>query len=511
MIINRLVSLAAVIAGGLSSLQAAVTLASPFTNHAVLQRGIEIPVWGSAAAGEKVTVTFDGQNKSVTTGADGRWLVKLASHQAGGPYELTIAGTNTITLTDVLVGEVWICSGQSNMEWTVKQSRDSEQEIAAANFPKLRHFAVEKKVSEQPVSTCGGTWTVCSPQTVGNYTAVGYFFGRKLVQELDVPIGLMHTSWGGTPAEAWTSRPALTSTAPFTDAVSAWDKRVENFPAALEKYQKTMEQWAKDAATAKAEGKPEPKKPKAPEGKINQNSPTALYNGMINPLVPYGIKGAIWYQGEANVGRAKDYHALLSLMIGDWRQSFGQGDFSFYVVQLANFMERKPQPTDTGWAALREAQYLTTTTVKNTGLALAIDIGEAKDIHPKNKQDVGLRLALNALAKDYGKKIEYSGPIYKSMKIDGSNIVLSFDHLGGGLMVIGDTLTGFAIAGADKKFVWADAKIVGDTVVVSAASATAPTAVRYAWGDNPACSLSNKANLPAVPFRAAAPVQAAAP
>ena len=505
MIINRLVSLAVVIAGGLTSLQAAVTLASPFTDHAVLQRGIEIPVWGSAAAGEKVTVTFDGQNNSVTTGADGRWLVKLASHLAGGPYDLNIAGTNTITLTDVLVGEVWICSGQSNMEWTVKQSRDAEQEITAANFPKLRHFAVEKKVSEQPVSTCGGTWTVCSPQTVGNYTAVGYFFGRKLVQELDVPIGLMHTSWGGTPAEAWTSRPALTSTAPFTDAVSAWDKRVENLPTELEKYKKAMEQWEKNVATAKAEGKPEPKKPKAPEGKINQNSPTALYNGMISPLVPYGIKGAIWYQGEANAGRAKNYHALLSLMIGDWRQSFGQGDFSFYIVQLANFMERKPQPTDTAWAALREAQYLTTTTVKNTGLALAIDVGEAKDIHPKNKQDVGLRLALNALAKDYGKKIEYSGPIYKSMKIDGATIVLSFDHLGGGLTVLGDTLTGFAIAGADKKFVWADAKIVGDTVVVSAASVTTPVAVRYAWGDNPACSLSNKANLPAVPFRTDAP------
>ena len=505
MFINRLMSLTALVTGGLTSLQAAVTLASPFTDHAVLQRGIEIPVWGSAAAGEKVTVTFDGQNKSVTTGVDGRWLVKLTSHQAGGPYDLTIAGTNTITLTDVLVGEVWICSGQSNMEWTVKQSRDAEQEITAANFPKLRHFAVEKKVSEQPVSTCGGTWTVCSPQTVGNYTAVGYFFGRKLVQELDVPIGLMHTSWGGTPAEAWTSRPALTSTAPFTDAVSAWDKRVENLPAELEKHKKAMEQWAKNAATAKAEGKPEPKKPKAPEGKINQNSATALYNGMISPLVPYGIKGAIWYQGEANAGRAKNYHALLSLMIGDWRQSFGQGDFSFYIVQLANFMERKPQPTDTAWAALREAQYLTTTTVKNTGLALAIDVGEAKDIHPKNKQDVGLRLALNALAKDYGKKIEYSGPVYKSMKIDGANIVLSFDHLGGGLTVVGDTLTGFAIAGADKKFVWADAKIVGDTVVVSAASVTTPVAVRYAWGDNPACSLSNKANLPAVPFRTDAP------
>ena len=222
---------------------------------------------------------------------------------------------------------------------------------------------------------------------------------------------------------------------------------------------------------------------------------------MLNPLVPYGIKGAIWYQGESNAGRAKDYRELMALMIGDWRTSFGQGDFPFYVVQLANYMKRSDQPTDTAWAALREAQYLITKTVKNTGMSVTIDIGEGEDIHPKNKQDVGLRLALIALAKDYGKQIAYSGPEYKAMTVDGANAVVSFEHLGGGLTVTGEKLTGFAIAGEDKKFVWAEAKIVGDTVVVFAPSVTKPTAVRYAWADNPECSLGNKAGLPAVPFR----------
>jgi len=503
----RLFSITAVLAAGSTALQAAVALASPFSDHAVLQRGQPIPVWGTADAGEKVTVSFDGQTKMVAAGADGKWLIKLDTHTAGGPYDLTVAGTNTITLSDILVGEVWVCSGQSNMAMVVKNSRDAGQEIAAAKYPRLRHIQIDRKTANTPITTCGGTWTVCSPETVGGYTAVGYFFGRKLLQELDVPIGLLHTSWGGTPAEAWTSKPALTAAATFSGVFTAWDKQMEDYPAQMEKFKPTLAKWETEAAAAQAAGKPAPNKPRPPKGPDSPHKPACLYNGMLNPLVPYGIKGAIWYQGEANAGRAKDYRELMALMIGDWRQAFGQGDFPFYIVQLANYMERKPEPTDTGWAALREAQYLVTTTVKNTGIAVAIDIGEAKDIHPKNKQDVGLRLALNALAKDYGKTIEYSGPVFKVMTVDGANAVLSFDHLGGGLAITGDLavtgkkLTGFAIAGEDKKFVWADAKIVGDTVVVSAASVTKPVAVHYAWGDNPECSLSNKAGLPAVPFR----------
>ncbi|MBA3698203.1 MAG: sialate O-acetylesterase [Planctomycetes bacterium] len=497
----RLLSIAATLAVGSSALQAAVALASPFTDHAVLQRGQPIPVWGTADVGEKVTVTFDGQTKTVTAGDDKKWLIKLDAHTAGGPYDLTIAGTNTITLTDILVGEVWVCSGQSNMEWTVKNSNNADAEIAAANFPLIRHFKVEKKTSDVPLTACKGAWTVCSPETAGGYTAVGYYFGRKLHQELNVPIGLLHTSWGGTPAEAWTSKPALTSAATFSGVFTAWDKQMEGYPAQMEKFKQTLAKWEADAAAAKTAGKPAPNKPRAPNGPDSPHKPAALYNGMLSPLVPYGIKGAIWYQGESNSSRAAQYQELLSLMISDWRASFGQGDFSFYVVELANYMARKPEPGESNWAALREAQYLTTVTVKNAGLATIIDVGEEKDIHPKNKQDVGLRLALNALAKDYGKQVVHSGPVYKALKIDGANAVLSFDHLDGGLVTKGDKLTGFAIAGEDKKFVWAEAKIVGDTVVISATSVTKPVAVRYAWADNPECSLSNKAGLPAVPFR----------
>lgn len=498
---TRLLSISAILAAGSTALQAAVALASPFTDHAVLQRGQPIPVWGTADAGEQVTITFDGQTKSAAAGADGKWLIKLDARTAGGPYELKVAGTNTITLTDILVGEVWVCSGQSNMEWTVKNSRDPDQEIAAAKFPLIRHFKVEKKVSDVPLTSCKGAWTVCSPETAGGYTAVGYFFGRKLHQELNVPIGLLHTSWGGTPAEAWTSKPSLTGTKTFAEVLTQWDKRMEGYPAEMEKFKVTLAKWEAAAKEAKDAGKPAPNKPRPPQGPDSPHKPACLYNGMLNPLVPYGIKGAIWYQGESNAGRAAQYQELLSLMITNWRQEFGQGDFPFYVVQLANYMARKSEPGESAWAHLREAQYLTTVTLKNSGLATIIDIGEEKDIHPKNKQDVGLRLALNALAKDYGKQIEFSGPEYKAMTVDGANAVLTFDHVGGGLVAKGDKLTGFSIAGEDKKFVWADAKIVGDTVVVSAASVTKPIAVRYAWADNPECNLYNKADLPAVPFR----------
>jgi sialate O-acetylesterase len=331
---------------------------------------------------------------------------------------------------------------------------------------------------------------------------VGYFFGRKLQQELNIPIGLLHTSWGGTPAEAWTSAPALAGDKALNHVVGDWQKRMERFPAELAKYEKDLITWQASANAAKAAGKPAPNKPRPPAGDDSPHKPSSLFNGMISPLLPYTVRGAIWYQGESNAGRHAEYHQLMTLMIGDWRQHFGQGDFSFYIVQLANFKARADQPTDSDWAKLRDAQYLTTTTVKNTGLATIIDIGDEKDIHPKNKQDVGLRLALNALAKDYGKDITYSGPVFKSLAIEGNKAVLSFDHIGGGLtMSQGDKLSGFAIAGADGVFVWGDAAIVGDTVVVSAATVAKPTAVRYAWADNPDCNFANKAGLPAVPFK----------
>lgn len=489
-----------------SPLAAAVTLASPFSDHAVLQQGLPVPVWGTADAGEKVAVTCAGQTKTATADAQGRWRVKLDPLTVGGsPLEMTIAGSSTIVLKDLLVGEVWVCSGQSNMQMSVKSSNNSDQEIAAATFPLIRLYSVERKTSDQPLETCKGDWKECTPANIPQFSAVAYFFGRHLHQELKVPIGLIHTSWGGTPAEAWTSREALSGNAEMKDVFAAWDKRMADLPKAQAKFEQDNAAWKKAAEEAKAAGKPAPKPPRAPEGQNSPHKPASLRNGMITPLLPYAIKGALWYQGESNSGQPMKYRTLLPLMISDWRQAWGQGDFPFHIVQLANYMKRMPDPTDTNWAALREAQWLTTVRVPKTGLAVTIDIGDGEDIHPKNKQDVGKRLALAALAQDYGKQIEYSGPVFKELKTDGAKAIVSFTHLGGGLVAKGGKLTGFAIAGEDRKFVWADATVDGDTVVLTNAAVAKPVIVRYAWADNPECSLYNKADLPAVPFRSDMP------
>jgi sialate O-acetylesterase len=488
------------------SLHAAVALGSPFGDSGVLQRDKPIAVWGTAAVGEKVTVALDGADKksvSVTTGADGKWLVSLPARPAGGPYNLTVTGKNKIVLRDIYIGEVWICSGQSNMQWTVKQAANAEAEIAdSAQYPLIRHFRVTNKPTPTPQSTCGGAWAVAGPKTTGDFSAVGYFFARKLQQELRIPIGLIHSSWGGTPAEAWTSEPALKSSTAHNYVLSDWEKEVEKYPAELEKYNVELAKWTIAAEEAKKTGGKPPEKPREPLGNNNsQHKPGNLFNSMVAPLIPYTVRGVIWYQGEANVKRADKYQALLSLMIQDWRSAFQQGDFSFYIVQLANLGKRNSEPVDSAWAKLRWAQYQTSVTLPRSGLAVAIDVGEENDIHPKNKQPVGERLALTALAKDYGKNVVYSGPAFKSLTIDGKKAVLQFDHIGGGLMTTdGGPLSGFALAGDDGKFVWANAEIIGDTVVVSSDKIAKPKNVRYAWGDNPAFNLTNKAKLPAIPF-----------
>jgi sialate O-acetylesterase len=483
-------------------LVAEVKLPAIIGDNAVLQADAPLPIWGTAAVGEEVTVKVADQSQSTKAGADGRWQVKLAPLKTGGPLELTVAGTNTIVLKNLLVGEVWVGSGQSNMEFVVKGANDSAKEIAAADFPKIRLFIVAKKTSAEPVADCSGKWVECSPATVPGFSAVAYFFGRELHQKLGVPVGLIHTSWGGTPAVAWTSRPALAGNDEFKDAAATWDKRLADLPKAQAKYAQEAAAWKTAQEAAKAAGKPEPKKPRAPEDEKSPNRPSSLYNGMLAPLIPYAIRGAIWYQGESNAGQPLKYRTLLPLMIGDWRQAWGEGDFPFYIVQLANYMARHPEPVDSNWAALREAQWLTTTKVKNTGLATIIDVGMADNIHPTDKQTVGHRLALNALALTYGKDNESSGPVFAAMKVEDAKAVLTFTHLGGGLVAKGGgALTGFAIAGEDKKFVWATATIVGDTVVVTSDKVAKPTAVRYAWADNPECDLYNKADLPAVPFR----------
>ena len=480
-----------------------IKLPAVISDNMVLQGNKKVSIWGWAEPGEEVmvSVSWHRMRWAVTTGKNGKWMFKMNSPKTGGPYEMTIIGKNTITLKNIMVGEVWVCSGQSNMQMSVKSSANAEQEIAAADYPDIRLFTVERKVAEQPQSDCVGSWTLCSPQTVPGFSAVAYYFGRELHEELDVPIGLIHTSWGGTPAEAWTRRGILKEESDAAPILERYDDAVAKYPQAMEEHKQKVIEWKEAAEKAKAEGGERPRRPYAPLGPGHPHSPAGLYNAMIAPLIPYGIGGAIWYQGESNASRAYQYRKLFGRMIQNWRKDWGQGKFPFLFVQLANFMAVKPEPADSAWAELREAQLMTLA-LPNTGMAVIIDIGEADDIHPKNKQDVGKRLALWALAKSYGKELVYSGPIYKSMEIEGEKIILHFDYVGGGLVAGPDEpLKGFAIAGADRKFVWADAKIDGDSVVVSSDEVSAPVAVRYAWADNPVCNLYNKEGLPASPFR----------
>lgn len=484
---------------------AEVKLPAVIGDHMVLQREATVPVWGWADAGEKVTVTFGDQKVEATTGADGRWRIDLKGLKAGGPFEMTIAGKNTIVVKDILVGEVWVGSGQSNMAMSVSNSRNSQEEIAAAKFPKIRLFSVTRATAAEPQTDVKGQWVECSPETVGGFSAAAYFFGRDLHKALDLPIGLIHTSWGGTPAEAWTSKTGLEAVPDFQPIFERDKTLMENYPKAKENFEKNKEQlmakWKEATEKAKAAGKQPPRQPKAPDSpEKDSHRPAVLYNAMIAPLIPYAIRGAIWYQGESNSGRAYQYRKLFPNMITDWRKNWGQGDFPFIFVQLANFMATKDQPADSAWAELREAQTMTLSLPK-TGQAVIIDIGEGDNIHPKNKQDVGLRLSLAAQALVYGKEIVYSGPMFEALKIDGAKARVKFKHAGGGLVAKGEKLTGFAIAGEDKKFVWADATIEGDCVVLSAKDVAAPVAVRYAWADNPVCSLYNKEGLPACPFR----------
>jgi sialate O-acetylesterase len=489
-----------VLAGVLS---ADVRLPSVISDNMVLQQGKSVPIWGWADPCETVTVTGSwGSGKWETTADhDGKWMVKIDSGKAGGPYEMTVVGKNTVTVRDILVGEVWVCSGQSNMEFTVKQAKSSAEEIADANnYPQIRSFNVGKKVIYTPMYNCNGKWQVCSAQTAGSFTAVGYYFGRELNKQLNVPVGLIHTSWGGTPAESWMSKEYLENDPNFQPILKRFEEVSANYPELKKKYQEERQKYDSIAPKLRAEGKPLPPRPEEPIGPGHAYSPMGLYNGMIVPILPYGIRGAIWYQGESNAWRAYQYRTLFPTMIKNWRDKWGQGDFPFLFVQLANWEASYPEPQESDWAELREAQLMTLS-APNTGMAVTIDIGEANDIHPKNKQDVGKRLALWALAKTYGKTIVYSGPIYRLMEVRDNKAILHFENIGGGLVTRGEALKGFAIAGADKKFVWADAKIEGNTVVVSSDKVSVPVAVRYAWAKNPVCNLYNKEGLPATPFR----------
>jgi sialate O-acetylesterase len=522
-------------------LRADVKVPSIFGDHMILQQDAPLPVWGLADPGEKVTVTVGSDTATATAGADGKWSVKLSPlDSTSKPLTMTIAGKNTLTINDVLVGEVWLASGQSNMGFPLGGTINATNDLAQANDPQLRFFHVNNQAGLQPSDKLAvGGWSLTTPDTAKGDSAVAYFFAKELRAKFNRPVAIIQSAVGGTCAEAWTpleflkKDPALQyAVDKYNTVLAAFPQANADYPAQFAAWHTASLQWQKDVGTTympllkawqdeankdRAAGQPvppqpqpsspQPKPPAQPWG--GQNTPTVLYNALIAPVIPYAIKGAIWYQGEANAGNAPVYHTLLSNMITGWREHWGQGDFPFLIVQLPKWH------AGGGWPVVREAEAQTAKSLTNVAFATVIDVGDANDLHPKNKLPVGQRLALVARHLAYGEKnLVWTGPIYDSMKVEGNSIRVSFTHTGGGL-IIGSSpwvpphsepipttsLVGFAVAGEDKNWVAADAKIDGDTVVVSSDKVPKPIAVRYAWQNSPDSNLYNKEGLTAAPFR----------
>lgn len=486
------------------SVSAAVRPAPLFVDGAILQRDLPVAVWGEANPSENVTVQFAGQSLATRADTSGRWIVRLAALPASAePRSLVIKGDNTIEIRDVLVGEVWLCSGQSNMERQLglrggqKPIINWQQEAAAANFPLIRMFTVKQSHSDTVQIAASGSWKICNPVNVVQFSAVGYFFGRDLFLKLGVPIGLIHSSWGGTPVEAWTSREMLTASPEGNASLAAHSKSVADYPSRLERYKadepRLKSEYEAAVAAAKLAGKPAPAAPAPPrDPKSDKNRPACLFNAMIQPLVPYTLRGVIWYQGEGNNGKPAAYRTLFPAVIADWRARWGQGDFPFLFVQIAPFKNMTPD--------IREAQRHTLFVSPATAMVVTTDVGDAEDIHPANKAPVGARLALAARAIAYGEKIVWSGPLVRSITRAGSEAILAFDHIGGGLVAKDGPLRGFEVAGADGKFVPAAAVIKGDTIRVSSPAVASPVEVRYGWSNVPDVNLFNVELLPASPF-----------
>lgn len=485
--------------------QANVTLPDVISSGMVLQRDQAVRIWGMADPGETVTVSFQGEARAVVTPANGRWVIRLQRLKASAtPSVMVIEGRNKIELQDILVGEVWLVAGQSNMQRLLRETANGEQVMAAANHPAIRLFNVSRQVAFKHAPPPLGVWRACNPESVREFSAAGYYFGVELQKQLNVPIGLINSSYGGSQAEAWTPVEYLVASAdlkPTVDRKKTWD---EERPRVKAQYDEAIRQWREEADKAKAAGAVPRPSPSVPDALREYRVAASIYNGMIEPLIPFYIRGAIWYQGESNEARAQQYGMLLPIMIKAWRERWGEGDFPFGIVQLPNYRDQKDQPADEAWSYLREAQRLTAATVPRTGLIVTIDIGEARDIHPKNKLDVGKRMARWALVDVYKQKMLKSGPVFQKAAVNGSKIVLAFSEVGNGLRLrSGAKPEEFAIAGADRKWYWAEAKIVGrNRVEVWSPQVTQPVAIRYAFNNNPKNpNLTNDTGIPAGPFR----------
>ena len=481
-----------------------VKLPALFSDHVVLQSGEPAPIWGWASPGEKISVEIG--NQKITTQADvnGEWHVQLRPLHTGAHFTLTVRGANTMVVKDVLAGEVWLGSGQSNMGLQVESANNFESEKAAADFPEIRMFTVAARASTNALEDCQGSWQICNSNTVGNFSAALYFFGREIHRQLKVPVGLINSSWGGTPIQPWMPLNVLTNYSGYSALLERKKNEIFAWPARKQQIEADIKAWEIADAKAIAAHQPEPVKPWMPgPPDSGQYMPSQLYNAMIHPLVRYRIRGVVWYQGEANAGGglagAGDYTTLQSRLIFGWRQAWGIGDFPFYFVQLPNW-NNDGDHRGNSWAFFREG-HANILKVPNTGMAVTIDIGEPNNIHPKNKQEAGRRIALLVLAKTYQKNIICHGPEFSESERNGAEIKIHFSHTDGGLAAHDGALKGFAIAGADKKWHTADARIDGAAVIVSSQEVSQPIAVRYDWANNPDGNLYNGADLPAMPFR----------
>jgi sialate O-acetylesterase len=487
----------------LSPLRADVTLAPLFADGAVLQRDKPVAVWGRADSGEKITVTFAGRSASATADTSGRWSVTLKPLPASAESrDLVVKGRNTVTLHDVVVGEVWLASGQSNMEWPLAYCANAKAEIAAAKAPLFRQFKVERQPAFDPLATASGQWTPALPETAGQFTGVGYYFGLALHQRLNVPVGLINSSWGGTGIGAWISPAAYKANPELASTYAKTEKGPRPSAEAVAARDAEIAAWEKARDEAKAAGQPfKTPAPKIPAGFAGPRTPAGLYNGMIHPLLPYALRGVIWYQGESNTAHASQYATSFASLITGWRAAFAQGDLPFYWVQLPNFDHGNRNADNWGWAELREAQTKTLA-LPATGQAVTIDVGEPKGLHPKNKKPVGERLALLALARTYlVEHIIDSGPVFASAQREGAAYRIAYQPSASALQAGPAGLTGFELAGADQLFHEASARIDGMTVVVTSPEVANPVAVRYAYRNAPSAGLFNADGLPAAPFR----------